>query len=86
VVADLVTRLSIQGCEHPLSCAAIERTGRTSIDASSPRQGGWIELIPGQADVVPDRLPIHLMFVDEKSRVAHAVMKPLGSASVCLWT
>jgi hypothetical protein len=37
VVADLVTRLSTQGFEHPLSCAAIERTGHTSIDSSSPR-------------------------------------------------
>jgi hypothetical protein len=86
IVADLVTQLSTLGFENPLSFAAIERTGRTSIGSSSPTQQGWIEPIPDQADVAPDRLPIHLMFVDAKSRVAHGVIEPSGSASVRLLT
>jgi hypothetical protein len=36
--------------------------------------------------VGPDRLPIHLLFVDAKSRAAHAVIEPSGAASVQLWT
>jgi hypothetical protein len=86
LVADLVTQLSTQGFENPVSFAAIERTGRTSSGSSSPTQEGWIEPIPGQADVGPDRLPIHIMFVDAKSRVAHAVIELSGAASVQLWT
>jgi hypothetical protein len=86
LVADLVTQLSTQGFENPLSFAAIERTGRTSSGSSSPTQAGWIEPLPGQADVEPDRLPIHIMFVDAKSRAAHAVIEPSGAASVQLWT
>jgi hypothetical protein len=86
IVADLVTQLSTQGFENPLSFAAIERTGRTSSGSSSPTQEGWIEPIPGQADVVPDRLPIHLLFVDARSRAAHAVIEPSGAASVHLCT
>jgi hypothetical protein len=35
MVADLVTQLSTQGFENPISFAAIERTGRTS---TSPPQ------------------------------------------------
>jgi hypothetical protein len=38
IVADLVTQLSTQGVENPISCAAIERTGRTSSGSSSPTQ------------------------------------------------
>jgi hypothetical protein len=86
IVADLVTQLSTQGFENPLSFAAIERTGRTSSGSSSPTQEGWIEPIPGQADVGPDRLPIHIMFVDARSRAAHAVIESSGAASVHLWT
>ena len=86
IVADLVTQLSTQGFENPLSFAAIERTGRTSSGSSSPTQQGWIEPIPGQADVGPDRLPIHIMFVDAKCRAAHAVIEPSGAASVHLCT
>ena len=86
IIADLVTQLSTQGFENPLSFAAIERTGRTSSGSSSPTQKGWIEPVPGQADVVPDRLPIHIMFVDAKSRAAHALIEPSGAASVQLLT
>ena len=86
IIADLVTQLSTQGFENPLSFAAIERTGRTSSGSSSPTQQGWIEPIPGEAEVVPDRLPIHIMFVDAKSRAAHALIEPSGAASVQLWT
>jgi hypothetical protein len=85
MVADLVTQLSTQGFENPLYFAAIERTGRTSIGSSSPTQEGWIEPLPGQADVAPDRLPIHIMFVDARSRAAHAVIEPSGATSVQLW-
>ena len=84
IVADLVTQLSTQGFENPLSFAAIERTGRTSSGSSSPTQERWIEPIPGQADVGPDRLPIHIMFADAKSRAAHAVIESSGAASVHL--
>jgi hypothetical protein len=83
---DRVTQLCTPGFENPLSCAAIERTGRTSSGSSSPTQEGWIEPIPGQADVVPDRLPIHLLFVDARSRAAHGVIEPSGAASVHLCT
>jgi hypothetical protein len=86
LVADLVTQLSTQGFENPLSFAAIERTGRTSSGSSSPTQAGWIEPLPGQADVAPERLPIHLLFVDARSRAAHAVIEPSGAASVHLCT
>jgi hypothetical protein len=86
IVADLVTQLSTQGFENPLAFAAIERTGRTSTGSSSPTQAGWIEPMPGHADVGPDRLPIHLLFVDAKSRAAHAVIEPSGAASVHLCT
>jgi hypothetical protein len=86
IVADLVTQLSTQGFENPLSFAAIERTGRTSSGSSSPTQEGWIEPIPGQADVGPDRLPIHIMFVDARSRAAHAVIELSGAAAVHLCT
>jgi hypothetical protein len=86
IVADLVTQLSTQGFENPLACAAIERTGRTSSGPSSPPQAGWIEPMPGQADVGPDRLPIHIMFVDARSRAAHGVIEPSGAASVHLCT
>jgi len=82
IVADLVTQLSTQGFENPVSFAAIERTGRTSSGSSSPSQAGWIEPVPGQADVAPDRLPIHLLFVDARSRAAHGVIEPSGAASV----
>jgi hypothetical protein len=84
IVADLVTQLSTQGFENPISFAAIERTGRTSSGSSSPTQDGWIEPIPGQADVGLDRLPIHLLFVDARSHAAHGVIEPLGAASVHL--
>jgi hypothetical protein len=47
VVVVLVTQLSTQGFENPLSFTAIERTGRTSSGLSSPTQDGWIEPIPG---------------------------------------
>jgi hypothetical protein len=57
-----------------------------STGSSSPTQAGWIEPIPGQADVVPERLPIHLLFVDARSRAAHAVIEPSGAASVHLCT
>jgi hypothetical protein len=86
IVADLVTQLSTQGFENPISFAAIERTGHTSSGSSSPTQEGWIEPMPGHADVVPDRLPIHLLFVDAKSRAAHAVIEPSGAASLHLCT
>ena len=82
IVADLVTQLSTQGFENPLSLAAIERTGRTSSSSSSPTQAGWIEPIPGQADVGLDRLPIHLLSVDAGSRAAHGSVEPSGAASV----
>jgi hypothetical protein len=86
IVADLVTELSTQGFENPLSFAAIERTGRTSSGSSSPTQAGWIEPVPGQADVEMDRLPIHLLVVDARSRAAHGVSEPSGAASVHLCT
>ena len=86
LVADLVTQLSTQGFENPVSFAAIERTGRTSSGSSSPTQAGWIEPIPGHADVEMDRLPIHLLFVDARSRAAHGVIEPSGVASVHLCT
>jgi hypothetical protein len=84
IVATLVTQLSTQGFENPPAFATIERTGRTSSDSSSPTQEGWIEPLPGQADVGPDRLPIHLLFVDARSRAAHGVIEPSGEASVQL--
>ena len=86
LVADLVTELSTQGFENLFSLAVIERTGRTSSGSSSPTQAGWIELVPGQADVEMDRLPIHLLFVDARSRAAHGVIEPSGAASVQLCT
>jgi hypothetical protein len=86
IVADLVTELSTQGFENPLSFAAIERTGRTSSGSSSPTQAGWIEPVSGQADVEMDRLPIHLLVVDARSRAAHGVIEPSGAASVHLCT
>jgi hypothetical protein len=85
IVAELVTQLSTQGFENPLACAAIERTGRTSSGSSSPTQAGWIEPIPGQADVGPERLPIHLLFVAARSRAAHGVIELSGAASVQLF-
>jgi hypothetical protein len=42
--------------------------------------------MPGQADVGSDRLPIHLLFVDARSRAAHGVIEPSGAASVHLCT
>jgi hypothetical protein len=86
LVADLVTQLSTQGFDNPLSFAAIERTGRTSSGSSSPTQVGWIEPMPGHVDVEMDRLPIHLLFVDARSRAAHGVIEPSGAASVHLYT
>jgi hypothetical protein len=86
IVTELVTELSTQGFENPLSFAAIERTGRTSSGSSSPSQAGWIEPVPGHADVAPDRRPIHLLFVDARSRAAHGVIEPSGAASVHLCT
>jgi hypothetical protein len=86
IVADLVTQLSTQGFENPVSFAAIERTGRTSSGSSSPTQAGWIEPMPGHVDVEMDRLPIHLLFVDARSRAAHGVIEPSGAASVHLCT
>jgi hypothetical protein len=86
IVADLVTELSTQGFENPLSFAAIERTGRTSSGSSSPTQEGWIEPVPGQADVEMDRLPIHLLFVDARSRAAPGVIEPSSAAPVHLCT
>ena len=82
IVTELVTELSTQGFENPISFAAIERTGRTSSGSSSPTQAGWIEPVPGQADVEMDRLPIHLLFVDARNRAAHGVIEPSGAASV----
>jgi hypothetical protein len=82
IVADLVPQLSTQGVENPISCAAIEHTGRTRSGSSSPTQGGRIEPVPGQADVEMDRLPIHLLCVDARSRAAHGVLEPSGAASV----
>ena len=38
LVADLVTQLSTQGFENPVSFAAIECTGRTSSGSSSDRK------------------------------------------------
>ena len=84
IVAERVTQLSTQGFENPLTCAAIEHTGRISSGSSSPTQAGWIEPIPGQADVGPERLPIHLLFVDARSRAARGVIEPSGAASVQL--
>jgi hypothetical protein len=86
IVADLATQRSTQGFENPLSCAAIERTGRTSSGSSSPTRAGWMEPMPGQVDVEMDRLPIHLLFVDARSRAAHGVIEPSGAASVHLCT
>ena len=82
IVADLVPQLSTQGIENPVGFAAIERTGRTSGGSSSPTQGGRTEPVPGQADVGPDRLPIHRLCVDARSRAAHGVIEPSGAASV----
>jgi hypothetical protein len=79
---DRVTQLCTPGFENPLSCAAIERTGRTSSGSSSPTQAGWIDPMPGHVDVEMDRLPIHLLFVDARSRAAHGVIEPSGAASV----
>ena len=42
--------------------------------------------VPGHVDVEMDRLPIHLLFVDAKSRAAHGVIEPSGAASVHLCT
>ena len=86
MVADLVTQLSTQGFEGPIAFAAIERTGRTSSGSSSPTQSMWIEPIPGHVVVERDRLPIHLLFVDARSRAAHGVIEPSGAASVHLCT
>jgi hypothetical protein len=87
IVADLVTQLSTQGFEGPMAFAAIERTGRTSSGSSSPTQAGWIEPLPGHVDVEMDRLPIHLLFVDARSRAAHGLIEPSSAASVhlCTW-
>jgi hypothetical protein len=82
IVAELVTQLSTQGVENPLAWAAIERSDRTCSGSSSPTQAGWIEPIPGQADVGLDRLPIHLLSVDARSRAAHGSVEPSGAASV----
>jgi hypothetical protein len=86
IVADLVTQRSTQGFENPVAFAAIERTGCTSSGLSSPTQDGWIEPTPGQADVGPDRLPLHLLFEDARSHAAHGVIEPSGVASVHLCT
>ena len=86
IVADLVTQLSTQGFENPFHFAAIERTGRTSTGSSSPTQAGWIAPMPGHVDVEMDRLPIHLLFVDGRSRAAHGLIEPSGAASVHLCT
>src|SRR5919109_1569124 len=51
----------------------------TSSGSSSPTQEGWIEPLPGPADVVPERLPIPLLFVDARSRAAHGVIEPSGT-------
>jgi hypothetical protein len=82
LVADLVTQLSTHGVDPPISFAAIERTGRTASGSSSPTQEGWMEPVPGQADVGPARLPIHLLFVDARSRAAHGVIEASGAAAV----
>jgi hypothetical protein len=84
IIADLVTQRSTQGFKAPLSSAAIECTGRTSSGSPSPTQAGWIEPMPGHVDVEMDRLPIHLLFVDARSRAAHGVIEPSGAASVHL--
>jgi hypothetical protein len=48
IVADLVTQLSTQGFENPISFAAIERTGRTSSGSSSPTQDGGLSPCPAK--------------------------------------
>jgi hypothetical protein len=85
-VVDLVTQLSAQGFENPIAFAAIEGTGRTSTGSSSPTQAGWIEPIPGHADVAAERLPIHLLFVDGRSHAAHGLIEASGAASVHVCT
>jgi hypothetical protein len=82
IVSDLVTQLSTQGFKTPLSFTAIERTGRTSSGSSSPTQTGWVEPMRGHVDVKMDGQPIHLLFVDARSRVAHGAIEPSGAASV----
>jgi hypothetical protein len=81
----LINQLLAQGFERPITLAAIASDGLTTAGSSETITG---TVLSGEKTTAPPGtfarylLPIHLLFVDAKGRVAHGVIGPSGAASV----
>jgi hypothetical protein len=81
----LINQLLAQGFERPIALAAIASDGLTTAGSSETITGTILSEVKTTAP--PDSfarylLPIHILFVDARGRVAHGVISHSGAASV----
>jgi hypothetical protein len=80
-----VNQLLAQGFERPITFTAIASNGLTTAGSSETITG---TVLSGEKTTAPPGafarylLPIHLLFVDAKARVAHGVIGTSGTSSV----
>jgi hypothetical protein len=83
----LINQLLTQGFERPITFTAIASDGLTTAGSSETITG---TVLSGEKTTAPPGafarylLPIHLLFVDVRGRVAYGVIDQLGLASVRL--
>jgi hypothetical protein len=81
----LINQLLAQGFERPITFTAIASDGLTTAGSSETITG---TVLSGEKTTAPPGafarylLPIHLLFVDAKGRVAHGVIGTSGTSSV----
>jgi hypothetical protein len=81
----LINQLLAQGFERPITFTAIASDGLTTGGSSETITG---TVLSGEKTTAPPGafarylLPIHLLFVDAKGRVAHGVIGTSGTSSV----
>jgi hypothetical protein len=81
----LINELLTQGFERPITFTAIACDGLTTAGSSETITG---TVLSGEKTTAPPGafarylLPIHLLFVDAKGRVAHGVIGTSGTSSV----
>lgn len=81
----LINQLLTQGFERPITLAAIASNGLTTAGSSETITGTVLSEVKTSAPAgafARYLLPIHVLFVDVRGRVAYGVIDQSGSASV----
>lgn len=77
----LINRLLAQGFERPIYFAAIDSNGLTTIGSSETVTGDvplGVKTYTMHGPLAMYLLPVHIMFVDPKGKVAHAMIDHSG--------